>query len=84
MIRKCLLRPDGDVKCRPASVGLTIVWSVRITSADAIALRWPLYLLLVTVSDAEGLSYYSTWPFAVACTSKRRTPKGAGAIGQAT
>jgi hypothetical protein len=50
---------SGSAAFLVSSVGSTNGWSVTVTSSTAITEPWPSYLVLVTVADAEGLSYYS-------------------------
>src|ERR1700692_4725855 len=45
--------------CRTALVGSINGWCAMATSLAVVLKRWPFTCLLVTVADAQGLSYYS-------------------------
>jgi hypothetical protein len=59
MINKCLLRPERLRQIPPSFswVDHRLVRHGYLARADHTA--WTLYLFLVTVADAQGLSYYS-------------------------
>ncbi len=59
MINKCLLRPERLRQIPPGFswVDHRLVRHQYLARADHTA--WTLYLFLVTVADAQGLSYYS-------------------------